>query len=94
MLRASIAKLLRNHTPSLVLGTFAALAAFVLSNRATAWRWAQNAKVLQVPFRDAPLIQICGSVVFGLTIPLRTGSPAERDDMASGSAPLPCRLAR
>lgn len=75
-------------------GTFAALAAFVLSDRATAWRWAQNAKVLQVPFRDAPLIQICGSVVFGLTIPLRTRSPAERDAMASGSAPLPCRLAR
>lgn len=72
-----IAELFRNHKLSLFLGTFAALATFVLFYLATAWLLSYNVKVLQIPFKDALLIQIYGSIVFGLTIPF-AGKIADR----------------
>lgn len=59
------------------LGTFAALATFVLFYLATAWLLSYNVKVLGIPFKDALLIQIYGSVVFGLTTPF-AGKIADR----------------
>ena len=72
-----LAELFRHHKLSVFLGTFAALATFVLFYLATAWLLSYNVKVLQIPFKDALLIQIYGSVVFGLTIPF-AGRIADR----------------
>ncbi|WP_330451146.1 MFS transporter [Paracoccus marcusii] len=72
-----LAELFRHHKLSVFLGTFAALATFVLFYLATAWLLSYNVKVLGIPFKDALLIQIYGSVVFGLTIPF-AGKIADR----------------
>jgi metabolite-proton symporter len=64
-----LVELLRNHKRSVFLGTFAALVTFVLFYICTAWLLSYTVRTLQIPFRDALLIQIYGSVVFGLTIP-------------------------
>ena len=65
-----VAELLRNHKRSLVLGTFVALATFVLFYIGTAYLLSYNVKVLNIPFLEALEIQLLGSVIFGLFIPL------------------------
>ncbi|MGR3823208.1 MAG: MFS transporter [Salipiger marinus] len=72
-----VIELFRNHKVSIVLGTFVALATFVLFYICTAYLLSYNVKVVQIPFTDALAIQIWGSVVFGAFIPL-AGILAER----------------
>ena len=72
-----VVELFRNHKVSIVLGTFVALATFVLFYICTAYLLSYNVKVVQIPFTDALAIQIWGSVVFGAFIPL-AGILAER----------------
>ncbi len=72
-----VAELFRNHKRSLVLGTFVALATFVLFYIGSAYLLSYNVKVLKIPFLDALEIQILGSVIFGLAIPV-AGKVAER----------------
>lgn len=70
-------ELFRNHKLSLVLGTFVALATFVLFYIGTAYLLSYNVKVISLPFLDALEIQIWGAVVFGLFIPV-AGKLADR----------------
>lgn len=70
-------ELFKNHKVSIVLGTFVALATFVLFYICTAYLLSYNVKVVKIPFTDALAIQIWGSVVFGAFIPL-AGKLAER----------------
>ncbi|WP_337266983.1 MFS transporter [Oryzifoliimicrobium ureilyticus] len=72
-----IAELFRNYKRSIVLGTFVALATFVLFYIGTAWLLAYNTKTLKLPLLDALAIQIAGSIAFGIFIPL-IGKLAER----------------
>ena len=72
-----VAALFRHHKRSLVLGTFVALATFVLFYIGSAYLLSYNVKVLKLPFLDALEIQILGSVLFGLFIPV-AGKLAER----------------
>jgi metabolite-proton symporter len=72
-----LVELFRSHKRSVFLGTFAALVTFVLFYICTAWLLSYMVQVLRFPFRDALLIQIYGSVVFGLTIPF-AGKLADR----------------
>lgn len=65
-----VVDLFRNHKRSLVLGTFVALVTFVLFYICSAWLLSYNVKVRQVAFMDALLLQIYGSIIFGLAIPL------------------------
>ncbi len=66
-LSVPLAALFRHHKLNLLLGTFVALATFVLFYFATAWSLSYNIKTLQIPLKDALLIQMNGSIVFGLT---------------------------
>jgi len=70
-------ELFSNHKISIVLGTFVALATFVLFYLSTAYLLSYNVKVVQIPFTDALAIQIWGAVIFGLFIPV-AGLTAER----------------
>lgn len=72
-----IAELFRSHKRSLVLGTFVALATFVLFYIGTAYLLSYNVKVLKIPFLDALEVQILGSIVFGIFIPV-AGKLAEK----------------
>ncbi|UDF28894.1 UNVERIFIED_ORG: MHS family MFS transporter [Roseateles sp. XES5] len=72
-----VVELFRNHKRSLVLGTFVALATFVLFYIGSAYLLSYNVKVLKLPFVEALEIQLVGSVLFGLFIPL-AGKLAER----------------
>jgi metabolite-proton symporter len=72
-----LAELFRRHKRSVFLGTFAALVTFVLFYICTAWLLSYMVRTLQIPFRDALLIQIYGSVVFGVAIPF-AGKLADR----------------
>ncbi|WP_138471776.1 MFS transporter [Poseidonocella sp. HB161398] len=72
-----VVELFRNHKTSLFLGTFVALATFVLFYIGTAYLLSYNVKVIKIPFTDALAIQIWGAVVFGAFIPL-AGLIAER----------------
>ncbi|MCD2181776.1 MFS transporter [Rhizobium sp. GN54] len=72
-----VAELFRNHKRSLVLGTFVALATFVLFYIGSAYLLSYNVKVVGIPFVEALEIQIVGSVLFGLFIPL-AGKLAEK----------------
>jgi len=65
-----VAELFRKHKRSLFLGTFVALATFVLFYIGTAYLLSYNIKVLKLPFLDALEIQILGSVIFGLALPI------------------------
>ncbi|OJF97301.1 MFS transporter [Pararhizobium antarcticum] len=65
-----VVELFRNHKRSLVLGTFVALATFVLFYIGSAYLLSYNIKVLNIPFIDALEIQILGSVLFGIFIPI------------------------
>ncbi|EJL48988.1 MULTISPECIES: MFS transporter [unclassified Rhizobium] len=72
-----VAELFRKHKRSLFLGTFVALATFVLFYIGSAYLLSYNVKVLKIPFLDALEIQIVGSVAFGIFIPI-SGKLAER----------------
>ncbi|MCV9999809.1 MHS family MFS transporter [Pararhizobium sp. YC-54] len=72
-----VMELFRNHKRSLVLGTFVALATFVLFYIGSAYLLSYNVKVLKIPFLDALEIQIVGSILFGIFIPV-AGKLAER----------------
>ena len=72
-----VAEVFRNHKRSLFLGTFVALVTFVLFYICSAWLLSYNVKVLQIPFKDALAMQIFGSVVFGIAIPI-AGKVADR----------------
>ncbi|SIQ54400.1 metabolite-proton symporter [Rhizobium sp. RU35A] len=72
-----VAELFRHHKRSLLLGTFVALATFVLFYIGSAYLLSYNVKVLKIPFTDALEVQLLGSVVFGLFIPL-AGKLADR----------------
>ncbi|UPA23384.1 MFS transporter [Shinella oryzae] len=72
-----VMELFRNHKRSLVLGTFVALATFVLFYIGSAYLLSYNVKVLNIPFIEALEVQILGSVLFGLFIPV-AGKLAER----------------
>jgi metabolite-proton symporter len=72
-----VAELFRKHKRSLVLGTFVALATFVLFYIGTAYLLSYNVKVLKIPFLDALEVQILGSIVFGIFIPI-AGKLAEK----------------
>ncbi|MCB5410563.1 MFS transporter [Pseudogemmobacter faecipullorum] len=58
----------RNFKLSLFLGTFVALVTFVLFYICTAWLLSYNTKTLGMPLVDALLLQIYGSVIFGISI--------------------------
>lgn len=72
-----VAELFRKHKRSLFLGTFVALATFVLFYIGSAYLLSYNVKVLKIPFLDALEIQIVGSIAFGVFIPI-VGKLAER----------------
>jgi metabolite-proton symporter len=72
-----VVELFRNHKRSLVLGTFVALATFVLFYIGSAYLLSYNIKVLGLPFVDALEIQLLGAVLFGIFIPI-AGKLAER----------------
>lgn len=72
-----VVELFRNHKRSLVLGTFVALATFVLFYIGSAYLLSYNVKVLKLPFVEALEVQLLGSVLFGLFIPF-AGKLAER----------------
>ncbi|KQV28584.1 MFS transporter [Rhizobium sp. Root1203] len=72
-----VAELFRKHKRSLFLGTFVALATFVLFYIGSAYLLSYNVKILKIPFLDALEIQIVGSVAFGIFIPI-AGKLAER----------------
>jgi metabolite-proton symporter len=72
-----VAELFRNHKRSLVLGTFVALATFVLFYIGSAYLLSYNVKILKIPFTDALEVQLLGSIVFGAFIPL-AGKLADR----------------
>ncbi|WP_455271080.1 MFS transporter [Rhizobium herbae] len=72
-----VMELFRNHKRSLLLGTFVALATFVLFYIGSAYLLSYNVKVLKIPFLDALEIQIVGSIMFGIFIPI-AGKLAER----------------
>ncbi|SEI12735.1 Sugar transporter [Rhizobium tibeticum] len=57
-----VAELFRKHKRNLFLGTFVALATFVLFYIGSAYLLSYNVKVLKIPFLDALEIQIVGSV--------------------------------
>jgi metabolite-proton symporter len=72
-----VVELFRNHKRSLVLGTFVALATFVLFYIGSAYLLSYNIKVLKIAFVEALEIQLLGSVLFGIFIPI-AGKLAER----------------
>ncbi|MCD7110767.1 MHS family MFS transporter [Rhizobium sp. DKSPLA3] len=72
-----VVELFRSHKRSLVLGTFVALATFVLFYIGSAYLLSYNIKVLKLPFVDALEIQLLGAVLFGIFIPI-AGKLAER----------------
>nr|WP_314084972.1 MFS transporter [uncultured Shinella sp.] len=72
-----VVELFRNHKRSLFLGTFVALATFVLFYIGSAYLLSYNVKVLGIPFVEALEVQLLGSVLFGLFIPI-AGKLAER----------------
>ncbi|MDO6585882.1 MFS transporter [Salipiger sp. 1_MG-2023] len=72
-----VVEIFSKHKVSLFLGTFVALATFVLFYISTAYLLSYNVKVVKIPFTDALAIQIWGAVIFGLFIPV-AGKTAER----------------
>lgn len=72
-----VVELFRKHKRSLVLGTFVALATFVLFYIGSAYLLSYNIKVVGLPFIKALEIQLLGSVIFGLFIPF-AGKIAEK----------------
>lgn len=67
----------RNHKRSLFLGTFVALATFVLFYIGSAYLLSYNVKVLEMTLPEALEVQVWGAVVFGALIPF-AGKIADR----------------
>lgn len=67
----------RNHKRSLFLGTFVALATFVLFYIGSAYLLSYNVKVLAMTLPEALTVQVWGAVVFGALIPV-AGKVADR----------------
>ncbi|KAA2313187.1 MFS transporter [Pseudooceanicola sediminis] len=67
----------RTHKRSLFLGTFVALATFVLFYIGSAYLLSYNVKVLEMSLTEALHVQLWGAVVFGVFIPL-AGKLADR----------------
>jgi MFS family permease len=65
-----VLELFRTHKRSLALGTFVALATFVLFYIGSAYLLSYNVKILKMPFLDALEVQLLGSIVFGIFIPI------------------------
>ncbi|MCL6708588.1 MHS family MFS transporter [Pseudomonas sp. R2.Fl] len=65
-----VAEVFRKHKRSLVLGTFVALATFVLFYIGSAYLLSYNVKTLGMSFTEALEVQLLGSVVFGIFIPI------------------------
>mgnify|MGYP001404341419 CR=1 FL=1 len=65
-----VTEVFRKHKRSLVLGTFVALATFVLFYIGTAYLLSYNVKTLGMSFTEALEVQLLGSVVFGIFIPV------------------------
>ncbi len=70
-------EIFRNHKRSIFLGTFVALATFVLFYIGSAYLLSYNVKVLGIAFLDALEVQLLGAVIFGLFIPV-AGKLADR----------------
>ncbi|WP_368500197.1 MFS transporter [Paracoccus sp. 1_MG-2023] len=67
----------RNHKRSLFLGTFVALATFVLFYIGSAYLLSYNVKVLEMTLPEALEVQVWGAIVFGALIPV-AGKVADR----------------
>ncbi len=65
-----VVEIFQNHKRSLVLGTFVALATFVLFYIGTAYLLSYNVKVLKISFVDALLVQVVASIFFGIFCPI------------------------
>ncbi|QUS35033.1 MFS transporter [Falsirhodobacter algicola] len=65
-----LAEVFTRHKRSLFLGTFVALATFVLFYVGTAYLLSYNTKVIGMPLLEAIKIQLIGAVLFGLAIPV------------------------
>ncbi|WP_136684900.1 MFS transporter [Falsirhodobacter xinxiangensis] len=65
-----VAEVFKSHKRSLILGTFVALATFVLFYIGSAYLLSYNTRIVGMPLVRALEIQVLGSVVFGLTIPV------------------------
>ncbi len=65
-----VVELFRTHKRSLALGTFVALATFVLFYIGSAYLLSYNVRILKMPFLDALEVQLLGSIVFGIFIPI------------------------
>ncbi|MEI4469857.1 MFS transporter [Frigidibacter sp. MR17.24] len=63
-----VVELFARHKRSLFLGTFVALATFVLFYIGTAYLLSYNVKVIKMPLVEALEIQLWGAIVFGLFI--------------------------
>ena len=68
--KVPLIEVFRRHLRALFLGTFVALATFVLFYIASAWLLSYNVKTLHIAFLDALEIQMAGAVTFGIFIPL------------------------
>jgi metabolite-proton symporter len=68
--KVPLVEIFRRHLRALFLGTFVALATFVLFYIASAWLLSYNVKTLHIAFLDALEIQMAGAVAFGIFIPL------------------------
>ncbi|WP_128253586.1 MFS transporter [Falsirhodobacter deserti] len=65
-----LAEVFTNHKRSLFLGTFVALATFVLFYIGSAYLLSYNTKVIGMPLLEAIEIQLIGAIIFGLAIPV------------------------
>ncbi|TWD54623.1 metabolite-proton symporter [Agrobacterium vitis] len=85
-----VVELFRSHKRSIFLGTFVALATFVLFYIGSAYLLSYNIKVVGMPFVEALEVQILGSVVFGIFIPLigKLGDRFGRREMLIGTTVL------
>ncbi|MDB6452052.1 MFS transporter [Falsirhodobacter sp. 20TX0035] len=64
------AEIFTSYKRSLFLGTFVALATFVLFYIGTAYLLSYNTKVIKMPLLEAIEIQLLGAIAFGLFIPI------------------------
>ncbi|MCJ8140285.1 MFS transporter [Falsirhodobacter halotolerans] len=65
-----LAEVFTKHKRSLFLGTFVALATFVLFYIGSAYLLSYNTRVIGMPLLEAIEIQLLGAIIFGLAIPV------------------------
>ncbi|GGF86852.1 MFS transporter [Azorhizobium oxalatiphilum] len=85
-----LVELFRNHKRGLFLGTFMALATFVVFYLCTAYLLSYNVSVLKISFLEALKVQIYGSALFGLTVVIsgKLGDRFGRNQMLAMSIAL------